>query len=329
MKSTLLVETLVALYSVKRTVCIEGSPGIGKTELTREAARRLGVDYIEVHMPTKLVEDFGIPTFDGPKVVYKMPDWYPVDPEWKGIICFDDRNQAPADLQKVLANICQARNLHGVPLPKGAMVVSTGNRVSDRAGANRVLSHLRNRETVLELEADYEDWATWASKHAVAPEVISFLRFKTALFNKFDPSADCNPTPRSWTEGVSAVLGVVPKSAELSCFAGAVGEGAAGEFMAYLKVFRELPDMDDLIANPDKYEVSKAADVRYAITTSLALRATKKNMENVMRYVNKLPPEFATLFATLALGRDFSLGETKALANWVIQNQWFIIGETR
>ena len=81
-------------------------------------------------------------------------------------------------MQKVLANICQARNLHGKALKKGWMVVSTGNRQSDRAGANRVLSHLRNRETVYELETHLDDWTSWAIDHGVKPVVISFIRNK-------------------------------------------------------------------------------------------------------------------------------------------------------
>ncbi|MEI2421780.1 hypothetical protein V6O07_16000, partial [Arthrospira platensis SPKY2] len=109
-------------------------------------ARDLGLPIIEKHMPTMLVEDFGIPYPDaqGNGFSYKLPDWYPYKgkpgTEAGGILLFDDRNQANADLQKVLANIQQARNLHGVPLADGWSVVSTGNRQSDRAGANRVLS---------------------------------------------------------------------------------------------------------------------------------------------------------------------------------------------
>ena len=155
MRATTLKATLSALFPIQRTVCIEGSPGGGKTTIVHELAKELDVPCIEKHMPTMLVEDFGILFPNGDESLhYKLPDWFPVKgkaPE-RGILLFDDRNQANADLQKVLANICQARTLHGVSMPDGWMVVSTGNRQSDRAGANRVLSHLRNRETVLELE---------------------------------------------------------------------------------------------------------------------------------------------------------------------------------
>ena len=46
------------------------------------------------------------------------------------------------------------------------------------------------------------------------------------LLHDFDPQRDVNATPRSWVEGVSDVIGVVPADAEYECFKGAVGEGA-------------------------------------------------------------------------------------------------------
>jgi len=148
MRATLLKETIKSLFPITRTLSIEGSPGGGKTTIVHEVATELGIPCIERHMPTMLVEDFGILFPDSTdKLNYKLPDWFPVKgqaPE-AGILLFDDRNQAGPDLQKVLANICQARTLHGVSMPDGWMVISTGNRQADRAGANRVLSHLRNR----------------------------------------------------------------------------------------------------------------------------------------------------------------------------------------
>ena len=112
---------------------------------------------------------------------YKLPDWFPFegsDTPDEGILCFDDRNQGGNDIQKVQANILQAGTLHGVRMKKGWHCVSTGNRQQDRAGANRVLSHLRNRETVIELETHLDDWTSWAIEHDVKPEVISFIRFR-------------------------------------------------------------------------------------------------------------------------------------------------------
>jgi hypothetical protein len=325
MRATLLKETLKTLYPIGRTVCIEGPPGGGKTTCVREVANELAVPYIERHMPTMLVEDFGVPDMmtSGASFGYKMPDWFPAKgkvPEG-GILCFDDRNQAPADLQKVLANICQARNLHGVPMANGWMVVSTGNRQSDRAGSNRVLSHLRGRETVLDFDTHLDDWRGWAVDHGVAPEVVSFIGFRPGLLHDFDGQRDQNPTPRSWVEGVSDVLNIVPSEAEYECFKGAVGEGAAAEFVGYLRIYRKLPNPDTVLMNPTTSEVPTDPAVCYAISGALAHRATTGNMDRYATYLERMPREFSVLSMSTAVRRDPSLASTNAFVKWTVNHQ--------
>lgn len=323
MRATTLNQTIKALKPFNRTVAIEGAPGGGKTTIVHEVADELGIPCIERHMPTMLVEDFGIPYPDDEGFSYKLPDWFPVKgkaPE-QGILLFDDRNQAGADLQKVLANICQARTLHGVSIPDGWMVVSTGNRQSDRAGANRVLSHLRNRETVLELDTHLDDWTTWAVDHNVRPEVVSFIRFRPNLLHDFDPQRDQNATPRSWVEGVSTVLGNVPDEAEYECFKGAVGEGAAAEFLGFLRVFRKLPNPDTILMNPDTAEVPSDPATLYALSGALSYRCTESNFSRAVTYLERMPPEFSVLAVSSATRRDPELSNTPAFTQWAVKHQ--------
>ena len=325
MRPALLKETLKSLFPVARTVCIEGSPGGGKTTTVHEVAAELGVPCIERHMPTMLVEDFGVlyPDAGSDSLSYKLLDWFPVKgkaPE-QGILLFDDRNQASTDLQKVLANICQARTLHGVPMPDGWMVISTGNRQSDRAGANRILSHLRNRETVLEFDTHLDDWRAWAIDAQVKPEVLSFIGFKPALLHDFDPQRDQNPTPRSWVEGVSAVLGTVPAEAEFECFKGAVGEGAAAEFVGFLRIYRKLPNPDAVLLNPTGAEVPTDPATLCALAGSLAHRATEANFDRLCTYVERMPPEFSVLAVSHAARRNPDLSYTQAFTQWSIKHQ--------
>ena len=326
MRSSLLKDTLKSLFPIQRTVSIEGSPGGGKTTLVHEVAEELGVPCIEKHMPTMLVEDFGILFPDhkeAQSLHYKLPDWFPVKgkaPE-RGILLFDDRNQASNDLQKVLANICQARTLHGVSMPDGWQVISTGNRQSDRAGANRVLSHLRNRETVLELETHLDDWTSWAINHNVRPEIVSFIRFRPGLLHDFDPQRDQNATPRSWVDGVSDVLGQVPSDAEFECFKGAVGEGAAAEFVGFLRIFRKLPNPDAILLNPTTSDVPSDPATLYALSGALAERATDSNFERVCSYSERMPPEFSVLTVSYAARRNPDLASTQAFVKWSLKHQ--------
>ena len=326
MRPTLLATTLTSLVSINRTTCIEGPPGGGKTSIVRQVAQALDQHYIERHLPTMLVEDFGIPVIGGDTLEYKIPDWFPAkggkyDDGRPGILCFDDRNQAGADIQKVLANICQARNLHGVPMADGWTVVSTGNRVSDRAGANRVLSHLRDRETALELETHLDDSSSWMLANDVKPQVVSFLRFRPNLLHDFDPQRDNNPTPRSWVDGVSAVLGVVPHESEYECFKGAVGEGAAAEFVGFMRIWRKLPSPDAILMNPQAADVPTDPATLYALSGALASRATDSNMERICQYIKRIPAEFSALTVTIAMRRDPKLQNTAAFLNWSVENQ--------
>lgn len=326
MRPTLLSDTLKNLISINRTTAIEGAPGGGKTTLVRTVADSLGLHYIEKHLPTMLVEDFGIPVIGKDTLTYQIPDWFPskgsrYDDGRGGVLCFDDRNQAPADIQKVLANICQARNLHSVPMADGWTVISTGNRQSDRAGANRVLSHLSDRETTLEFETHLDDWSGWALTNGIKSEVVAFIRFRPGLLHDFDANRNKNSTPRSWAEGVSAVLGVVPPEAEFDCFKGAVGEGAAAEFVGFLKIYRKLPNPDAILLNPDSADVPSDPATLYALSGALSSRISQANIDRAVTYLTRCPAEFSVLAMSMAVRRDPMVTSTKGFIDWSVRHQ--------
>ena len=334
MKATLLLATVGDYFRIgRRSLCIEGAPGGGKTSIVRQAARQLKVPCITIHMPTGLVEDFGVPDLisraisdDDTSFGYRLPAWYPakggpLDNGRGGMLCFDDRNQADQSLQKVLANIIQDRTLHGVRMAPGWYPVSTGNRQSDRAGANRVLTHLRNRETVVTLDTDLDASTQWMLDHEVAPEVISFIRFRPGLLHDFDPTRDVNPSPRAWVEGVSDVLGRIRPEAEYECFSGAVGEGAAAEFTGYLRIYRDLDDPDDIIADPKRARVPSDSATLFALSGALAARATKANFAPVLTYAKRMPSEFTVLLVSMAVRTNDELCSTPAFIDWASEGE--------
>lgn len=326
MRPSLLADTLKSLIQLKRSVIIEGAPGGGKTTLVQDVVNAMGLHYIERHLPTMLVEDFGIPVLGGDTLRYVVPDWFPAkgsryDDGRGGVLCFDDRNQAGADMQKVLANIQEARNLHGVPMADGWSVVSTGNRQQDRAGANRVLSHLADRETALEFDTHLDDWSSWALTHGVKPEVVAFIRFRPGLLHDFDPSRNKNSTPRGWTKGVSAVLGAVPAEAEFDCFKGAVGEGAAAEFVGFLKIYRKLPNPDAILLNPDSADVPSDPATLYALSGAIASRISQANIDRATTYLKRIPAEFSVLAMSMAVRRDPTVTSTKGFIDWSVRHQ--------
>jgi hypothetical protein len=184
-----------------------------------------------------------------------------------------------------------------------------------------VLSHLRNRETAYELETHLDDWTSWAINNNVKSEVVSFIRFRPNLLHDFDPQRDQNATPRAWVEGVSNVLGTVSPEAEYESFKGAVGEGAAAEFVGFMRIFRKLPNPDAILLNPTTSDVPHDPATLYALSGALAQRATESNFERVCTYSERMPPEFSVLTVSYAARRNPDLANTQAFTKWSINHQ--------
>lgn len=287
---------------IKRGIYVKSGPGMGKTQIASQVAKALGVAFKAIHAPLLQPEDYGFPvisqdrkTVDFVVSTEKFPIVGADCPE-KGIFLIDELPQADASAQKILANLVQEKEIHGKPIKPGWLIVATGNRVGDRAGANKLLTHLGNRVTHYDLDVHLDDWTVWALENGVKPEVIAFIRFRPALLNMFDPHADVSATPRSWVEGISSCLGVIDTSLEFESFRGDVGDGPAAEFLGFLKLYRKLPNPDAVIMNPTGYEVPTDAATQYAICGALSHRATKDNFDRLMQYIMRLPPEFSVLF---------------------------------
>lgn len=290
--------------NIKRPLHVESSPGLGKTQIAAQVAKELGVGFIAIHAPLMQPEDFGFPSISADKLDVnfivsksKFPLMTSDCPD-SGIFLIDELSQADNSGQKILANLVQEREIHGQRLKPNWLIITTGNRTTDRAGANRLLSHLKNRLTTIELEASLDDWTQWALANNVSTEVIAFIRFRPAQLNEFDAQREINPTPRSWVEGVSASLGVIDSKSEFSVFKGDVGEGSAAEFCAFLKLYRKLPNPDVILMNPTTAEVPSDPATCYALCGALGARTTKDNFGRVMEYIMRMQAEFSVLFVS-------------------------------
>ena len=307
---------------VKRALMVESSPGLGKTQIAAQAAHELEVDFKSIHAPLMQPEDYGLPvvTKDKTSVDFLVSmERFPLEGSKcgdEGILLIDEMSQADSSAQKILANLIQEREIHGKKLKPGWMIVATGNRQSDRAGANRILGHLSNRLTRVELEASLECWSKWALENNVKPEVVAFIRFRPELLTNYQPNQDINATPRAWVEGVSASLGVIPSKLEFPVFSGDVGEGPASELLAFLKIYRELPDPDLIIKDPKKVGVPRDPATLYAICGALVARVNTQNFGKCMTYIRRLPAEFSVLFVKDAMAKCPDVSGTKDFIDW-------------
>jgi hypothetical protein len=321
MTPQLLERTLTSLIRANQNTHIEGEPGLGKTAIPKQVAASMGLMLIHQHCATKLQEDYGMPVIDKASHTHSFtaPADLPIvgsDYPDEGVILLDELPQSGFSEQKIFANMLSARELHGHHIKPGWRFISTGNRASDRAGANRLLTHVRDRVVTLKLDANMDDWVEWAIDNEVADEVISFIRFRPGLLIDFDAGRERNATPRGWAERVSPMIGNIPPEAELEAFGGAVGEGAAAEFVGFLRICRSLPDPDALLMNPNKGEVPSDPATLYALSGAIAARASENNFDSVVTYAKRMPPEYSVLVMRDSTKRNKDVTKTKAYRDW-------------
>lgn len=326
MKSSQLLKVLPALAAAKQPTMVWGPPGIGKSDTVKQFAKSFG-DFIDLRLPLLDAVDMrGIPAIVNGKTVWMTPDMFPK--KGKGVLFLDELPQAMPIVQSAASQLILDRRVGDYILPDGWAILAAGNRDTDRAATNRMPSHIANRFTHLDFEVDYEDWYAWAYENDVNPMVIAFLQFKPELLHKFDAKQKAFPTPRSWNFVSNLINTGDVDGSLLELAAGTVGQGAATEFVGFVRVFRDLPDYETIKRRPEACKVPESVEVKYAIASMLARLTQPEDMKPIMKFINRLPKEFAILATQEMTSRNKRLTETSAYIGWAAENKDLLLNAT-
>jgi hypothetical protein len=336
---------IVGMYKAgtfHRTPILKGSPGCGKTTAVRAAAKELrqlypdfGYEEINPTMPADEVG--GIPDLirvQGQVTTtdYALPKWFPRDPNSRGIICLDDALQGDRMMQNVLANFILGRNLRGHMLPDGWMIVATGNRMEDKAGVTKTLSHLADRMCHINIAIEPKAWVDdYALPKGVDEKIVAYIMMDGSKLDMFDPNAEKCATARTWsavnghlkyldTLSDPKLIHVRNKFAQ-SVLSGELGMGQATEFWAFCDLFGQLPDLDKVLADPDNAPLPAKIDVRYALAIALAKKLDDTTFANGLKYIDRIGQDLTTVVAKLAVKREPKLMKSPAWMKWTVQNQ--------
>ena len=179
---------------------------------------------------------------------------------------------------------------------------------------------LASRFVHLEIRVDAADWCAWGAGAGIAPEVLFFIQMRPELLHQFDPQSreKAFPCPRTW-EFISNIVrrrnGLDP-AAERALFRGTVGEAAAVEFSAFLKVWRELPHPRAVIDDPETAVVPDNASALIALCGSLYRMADDVNLGAIVTYATRLRREVGEFLVGSCIRREPSLQHTEAFVRW-------------
>jgi hypothetical protein len=174
-----------------------------------------------------------------------------------------------------------------------------------------------------------DGWEQYAIKAGVNPIFITFavknsnLVFEGKIPEKQGPFC----TPRSLVM-LSRVMdqlkgpdGLIPVGPELTQVAASlIGEAAAAQLVATVRLSHALPPYAEIVANPTKTRIPDAPDAQMLVVYELAGRVKESELNSVIQYVDRMPAEFSVTFAKAAVGRDPDLINTDAFGSWCARN---------
>ena len=352
MKPSQAAAALELYIRADQPVFFHGSPGSGKSAVVKQVAEKLGRPVIDLRLSQlESVDLRGIPYREVQENITRwaansqLPS---IERHGEsGVLFLDEMNSAAKSTMAAAYQLVLDRQLGEYEVPPGWAIVAAGNKISDRAIVEQMPTALKNRFAHVMFDTDHEDWCTWAITKDITLEVLGFIRFRPHLLNDFEKAliadkqakkgekADKGPkiqdmmafaTPRSW-EFVDKMVRIgVPSDLEFDIFSGIVGEGPAAEFLGYLKHHRNIPNLDQLLMNPDKAKVPTEPGVLYALSTGLAAKTTVDNIERVMQYLARIPTEFQVMTIKDASTRNNEICTTKPFNVWATKNSSVLVG---
>jgi hypothetical protein len=311
-----------------------GDPGLGKTDGAEAVAADLGWDLIYADLATRDPADLGgMPWVRDGQTIRCRPDWLPE--QGRGILFLDELPQAGLANLNIAATLIREHRIGEHKLPAGWMVVCAGNHQHNRAGTTTLPSHLRNRLMHLEIEADANAWAKWASARGLDPMLIAFnLARANDFHHKFSSTENAYPTPRSWAASDHVFRLALPDDLKRECADGIVGAAASADFAGFRAIANQMIGIDAILADPDRAPlpddladrrntklpsgaIMDRAMMNYAVMGMLSYHARPQTFAAIIRYLDRLPEqEFAVACVRDATARDPDLEQTSAYQRW-------------
>jgi hypothetical protein len=314
-----LTTLLTGYFSIREPVLVTGAPGIGKSDIIAQAATANGMGLLISHPVTADPTDAkGLPwPVQGSDHATFLPfgDLYQAINATSPMVWFlDDLGQASPAVQAAFMQLLLARRVNGHALPECVTFAAATNRRIDRAGVSGILEPVKSRfASIVELETNIDEWSQWAIANGIPYTLLAFLRYRPELLCKFEATADLtnSPVPRTWKHLADVESLGLSLELESEAMSGAVGNGAAIEYIAFRQMARSLQNLDAILLDPSKAAIPSKPDQLYATVVGLASRANETNFARIVTYAQRMYSEADKGEYAALLIRDSQRRESK------------------
>lgn len=321
---------LEVMVRLRRPAFIWGPPGVGKSDLVADIAKRMGIKLLDFRMALRDPTDIkGFPMPDQATSTMKFFRDGELPTKGKGILFMDELVSATPATQAAGMQLCLPPfRIGDYQLPEGWSIIAAGNRETDRAVVHRMPTALANRFTHFDYEVNAGDWVQWALNNGVSAELIAWIRFKENMLFSFDPKTNDRAfaTPRSWAATEDIVKSALPDTVKYETIKGTVGEGPGSEYWGFRKLIKDLPTMDEIRKDPKKTKVPEEPATLYALTTTMAMNTKQiSHFDTFMDYVTRFQKEFQAVYVRDCLRKDKTIATSSTFTKWALANKEVIL----
>jgi len=310
------------------TILALGMPGIGKTEIPKCVAERLKIGFKRLVVPQYDEVDFrGVPEVNERKrtVFYPTEELPHADRDGAvGILMADELPSGKPGVQVIWHQLMDSGTLGTLyKLPPGWIIMATGNRDEDGAFVHTLPTTVRRRTAVYTLEPNFEDWKRWAlDSQQIEPEILSFLNKNPNEWIIFDADKPCTnyALPSTWHKLARYIRGLKRRGETpgLEGILARVGEAAGAKFHGWYKIWKEVPDIDAILAGTEK-TIPVKMDIQWCVVSSLTTKLIslekEKNLipaiKNALAYINQMTSDIVMAFLNDIMNTKFWAAQKK------------------
>ena len=339
-------ELVMDILSANLVANLLSSPGIGKSNLAEQIAKKYNLKLIDIRLSFYDPADLnGFPFILDRKAKYVKAGYVPMnifpiagDPlpldedgnEMAGwLLLLDEFASAPLTVQAAAYKLILDKMVGMHHLHKNVAIITASNLAQDKAFVNRLSTAMQSRLISLQIRVCPKAWGIWADKAQLDHRVRSFIKFKPEMLHKFDPNHNdlTFPCPRTWEFMSKLVkkIKIIPGS-KIPLLTGTVGEGAGREFFTYCQIFKSLCTIDQILADPEYVKFGNDPSVHYALSGLVAHHMNTTNAEDLMKFIMRLGIDFQVITLRAAIAKDHAIKNTKAVNKWIIKNADEMLG---